>query len=85
MDWPKASVHCAVSVFSQIEVANWEFLEYVLKTFSTPELMDLREVKSGLSVVSPEEMNAEAHPCLWQQASPLILTLPLNCHSSSLP
>lgn len=49
----KASVRSAVSVFSKIEVANWELLEYLSKTFSTPELMDLKEVKLGLSVLSP--------------------------------
>lgn len=80
-----ASVHTAVSLlFLKIEVTYWMFLEHLLKTLTTPELMNLREVKSGLSASFPEEINAKAHTCLCHQASPLIL-IPHVTVNPSLP
>lgn len=81
----ESSVHTAVSLlFLKIEVTNWMFLEHLLKTLTTPDLTDLREVKSGLSALFPEEINAEAHTCLCHQASPLIL-IPHLTVTPSLP
>lgn len=44
---PEDLCYSAVSLFFKIEVANWKFLEYLLKTCTIPELMDLMKSSQG--------------------------------------